>query len=696
MCGIFAYINHLTPKTREEIIRTLTNGLARLEYRGYDSAGIAIDGDFNESGEIATKLIKAKGKVVNTLNRALEETELDLEEEFQCHAGIAHTRWATHGEPSDVNSHPHPSSLDCQFSVVHNGIITNYRELKKFLQTNGYKFLSETDTEVIAKLIQYFYDQDETKQLSFRHLVEQTVHELEGAFALVFKSSHFPNEAVASRRGSPLLVGVRSSQPLRADTINVIVGDEQVNPANIDLIGVSSNNLPRMLSSSGRMSSMSNLQLADGDTTSIEFFLSSDASAIIEHTKQVIYLEDNDVAHFVMGEITIHRVKPDADLSSSRPIKTLEIEMAQIMRGNFTSFMQKEIYEQPESVVNTMRGRVNYEDHSVHLGGLVRDMTTIRRCRRLIFIACGTSYHSALAVRAFLEEMTEIPVSIELASDFMDRQTPIFRDDVCVFLSQSGETADTLNTLRYCKTRGALIVGITNTVGSTISRESDCGIHLNAGPEIGVASTKAYTSQIIALTMMSISMASDSVAKTGRREKVIKAMKEMPQLIEEVLKLDTQIEELSKQFATERSLLVMGRGYQYATCLEGALKIKELTYIHSEGILSGELKHGPLALIDEDMPVVMIVMNDSTLDKSHNALQQVHARGGRPIVICTPETEAGVKEFAYKTICIPSIVDCLQSILTVIPLQLMSYHIAVHKGLDVDCPRNLAKSVTVE
>eukprot|EP01134_Creolimax_fragrantissima_P008264 CFRG8264T1 len=695
MCGIFAYINHLTPKTRREIIECLTSGLSRMEYRGYDSAGIAIDGNFNELGQISTKIIKSKGKVINTLNRALGDEELDFEEEFQCHLGIGHTRWATHGEPSDGNSHPHESSPDVQFCVVHNGIITNYRELKSFLKSNGYKFLSDTDTEVIAKLVQYMYDQDDTKQKSFRQLVEETVHELEGAFALVFKSSHFPNEAVAARRGSPLLVGVKSTAPLRSDAINVIVGEEQA-AAPKEIVGVSTNNLPRTMSASGRMSSMSNLQLADGDSTAIEFFLASDASAIVEHTKRVIYLEDNDVAHFVLGEITIHRVKPDADLSDSRPIKTLEIELAQIMRGNFSTFMQKEIFEQPESVFNTMRGRVNFTEKNIHLGGLKRDMTTIRRCRRLMFIACGTSYHSALAVRAFLEELTEIPVSIELASDFMDRQTPIFRDDVCAFISQSGETADTLNTLRYCKGRGALIVGVTNTVGSTISRESHCGIHLNAGPEIGVASTKAYTSQIIALIMMALSMSSDSVSKTARRENVIAQLEKLPEQISEVLKLDKTIEEIAKHFAKERSLLVMGRGYQYSTCLEGALKIKELTYIHSEGILSGELKHGPLAMVDENMPVIMIVMNDSTLAKSHNALQQVHARSGRPIVICTKEIEASVKEFAYSTIVVPETVDCLQSILTVIPLQLMSYHIAVQKGLDVDCPRNLAKSVTVE
>lgn len=703
MCGIFAYLNHLVPQKREDIVNILLKGLSRLEYRGYDSSGIAVDGDFNEQGKISTVLVKSRGKVAILREKCFASKALDMSDEFSCHVGIAHTRWATHGEPSDVNSHPHPSSPDCQFAVVHNGIITNYRELKEFLQSKGHVFLSETDTEIVAKLIQYFYDNDANRQMNFRELVEQVVNQLEGAFALVFKSIHFPNEAVAARRGSPLLVGIKSEKRLQGEgmkEIPVLIGAESIDEIWKDgkaPIGMSSTALPRTMSASGRLSSMTNLQLADSeDPTSVEYFLASDASAIIEHTKRVIYLEDNDVAHICLGEMTIHRIKKSGASSSSREIKTLEMEMEQIMKGNFSTFMQKEIFEQPDSVVNTMRGRINFKNETVTLGGLSSELFTMRRCRRLIFIACGTSFHSALAARSFIEEMTEIPVGVELASDFMDRMTPIFRDDVCFFISQSGETADTLNTLRYCKARGALIVGITNTVGSTISRESHCGVHLNAGPEIGVASTKAYTSQIIALILFALMMSGDKISSSDRRKEVIHALAELPAKIEEVLKLDSVIQDLSETLYKERSLLVMGRGYQYATCVEGALKIKELTYMHSEGILSGELKHGPLAMIDENMPVIMVVIRDSTFTKSQNALEQVTARHGRPIVICTQDSVAALSKSAYKTIVIPHTVDCLQGILSIIPLQLLSYHLAVKKGLDVDCPRNLAKSVTVE
>jgi len=704
MCGIFAYLNHLVPTDRKRIVDILIAGLQRLEYRGYDSAGLAIDGDFNETGLLTTELIKATGKVAKLSDKVFA-SNLDMKEDFQCHLGIAHTRWATHGEPSDVNSHPHPSSPNNDFVVVHNGIITNYRELTEFLQSKGYKFVSQTDTEVIAKLIQYIFDQDEAKQLNFRQLVEACVEQLEGAFALVFKSLHFPNEAVAARRGSPLLVGIKTAEKLRSDNLPVLIGDKEseVPGARKEAFGFSSASLPRTLSVSGRVSSMANLKLSAGEEMfPIEYFLASDASAIIEHTKRVIYLEDNDVAHIFLGEIAIHRCKPpewglptEEESKTSRIIQTLDMELSQIMRGNFDHFMQKEIFEQPESIFNTMRGRVNFDSQQVMLGGLKSEIDTMRRSRRLMFIACGTSYHSTLAVRAFIEEMTEVPVAVELASDFMDRATPIFRDDVCFFISQSGETADTLATLRYCKSRGALVVGVVNTVGSTISRETHCGVHLNAGPEIGVASTKAYTSQIIALVMFALMMSSDRISTTERRKKVIAAMQELPSKIKEVLKLDQQMKALAEELYKDKSLLVMGRGYQYATCLEGALKIKELTYMHSEGILSGELKHGPLALIDENMPVIMIVMNDATFSKSQNALEQVTARHGRPIVLCTPDTQHKVERFG-RTVVVPSTEDCLQTILTVIPLQLLSYHLAVRKGFNVDFPRNLAKSVTVQ
>ncbi|KAF6039027.1 GFPT2 [Bugula neritina] len=435
-------------------------------------------------------------------------------------------------------------------------------------------------------------------------------------------------------------------------------------------------------------------QLSNGDEgDAIEYFFSSDASAVIEHTNQVIYLEDDDVASVCNGQLNIHRMKMNN--SNIRELKTLKLELEQIMKGNYSTFMQKEIFEQPESVVNTMRGRLNYEENRVVMGGLADHMGEIKRCRRLIMIACGTSYNSAIATRQIMEELTELPVMIELASDFLDRTTPIFRDDVCFFVSQSGETADTLMALKYCKSKGALTVGITNVVGSSVSRETDCGVHINAGPEIGVASTKAYTSQFITLIMFALMVSEDRISMVSRRREIMKGLHELPKKIEKVLTMDEKIKALADELVEERSLLVMGRGYNYATCVEGALKIKELTYMHSEGIQMGELKHGPLAMIDPNMRVLMICTKDKLYSKVMNGVQQVNARQGRPVVICNPDDEY-VAQFAYKRLEVPETVDCLQGILNVIPLQLLSFHIATKKNLDVDMPRNLAKSVTVE
>ncbi|PNF24496.1 Glutamine--fructose-6-phosphate aminotransferase [isomerizing] 2 [Cryptotermes secundus] len=427
----------------------------------------------------------------------------------------------------------------------------------------------------------------------------------------------------------------------------------------------------------------------------VEYFFASDASAVIEHTNRVIFLEDDDVAAVKEGSLSIHRLRRSLDDSHSREIITLKMEIQQIMKGNYSSFMQKEIFEQPESVVNTMRGRLNFETQTVILGGIKDYIPEIRRCRRLMMIGCGTSYHSAVATRQLLEELTELPVMVELASDFLDRNTPVFRDDVCFFISQSGETADTLMALRYCKNRGALIVGITNTVGSSICRESHCGVHINAGPEIGVASTKAYTSQFISLVMFALVMSEDRISLQARRSEIIKGLQHLDEQIREVLKLDEKVEELAKDLYQHKSLLIMGRGYNYATCMEGALKVKELTYMHSEGIMAGELKHGPLALVDNNMPVIMIVTRDPVYVKCMIALQQVTAREGRPIIICE-KGDRETQSFASRSLEVPHTVDCLQGILTVIPMQLLSYHIAVLKGCNVDCPRNLAKSVTVE
>uniref|UniRef100_A0A665VCG0 glutamine--fructose-6-phosphate transaminase (isomerizing) n=1 Tax=Echeneis naucrates TaxID=173247 RepID=A0A665VCG0_ECHNA len=677
---IFAYLNYRVPRTRKEIFETLVRGLQRLEYRGYDSAGIAVDGPNKTTSDINGNticLIKKKGKVKALDEELYRKDTLDLDTQLCTHFGLAHTRWATHGEPSALNSHPHRSDKNNEFVVIHNGIITNYKELKEYLITKGYEFESETDTEVIPKLIKYVYDNRENDRITFSTLVERVVQQLEGAFALVFKSRHFPGEAVSTRRGSPLLIGVRSEHELPTEEITVQY-----------------NSIKQDKNSHNRPDCSNSIQSVE-DGSAVEYYFASDASAIIEHTNKVLYLEDDDIAVVRQGKLSIHRLNWQAGEDPVRAIQTLQMELQQIMKGNFDAFMQKEIFEQPESVVNTMRGRICFDNNKVVLGGLKDHLKEIKRCRRLIMIGCGTSFHAAVATRQILEELTELPVMVELASDFLDRSTPVFRDDVCFFISQSGETADTLMALRYCKDHGALTVGITNTVGSSICRETDCGVHINAGPEIGVASTKAYTSQFVALIMFSLMMSEDKLSLQKRRLEIISAFKVLPDLIKKVLSLDEKIKSIANELYQQRSLLVMGRGFNYATCLEGALKIKEITYMHSEGILAGELKHGPLALIDKNMPVIMIIMRDGCYTKCHNALQQVTARSGRPIILCCQD-DPEMSKNAYRTIELPQTVDCLQGILSVIPLQLLSFHLAVLRGYDVDCPRNLAKSVTVE
>uniref|UniRef100_A0A8B9ZKS1 glutamine--fructose-6-phosphate transaminase (isomerizing) n=1 Tax=Anas platyrhynchos TaxID=8839 RepID=A0A8B9ZKS1_ANAPL len=650
------------PRTRKEIFETLIKGLQRLEYRGYDSAGVAIDGNNNEDKERFIKLVKKRGKVKALEEELYKQDGLDSKADFETHFGIAHTRWATHGVPSAINSHPQRSDKGNEFVVIHNGIITNYKDLRKFLESKGYEFESETDTETIPKLIKYMYDNRESEDTSFSALVERVIQQLEGAFALVFKSIHYPGEAVATRRGSPLLIGVRSKYKLSTEQIPVLYRTcKLIKPITLFL---KAKNVKNMCNSRMKRLDSSTCLHAVGDKA-VEFFFASDASAIIEHTNRVIFLEDDDIAAVTDGKLSIHRLERSASDDPSRAIQTLQMELQQIMKGNFSAFMQKEIFEQPESVVNTMRGRVNFESSTVLLGGLKDHLKEIRRCRRLIIIGCGTSYHAAVATRQVLEELTELPV-------------------------MSGELL-----MLYCKERRALTVGITNTVGSSISRETDCGVHINAGPEIGVASTKAYTSQFVSLVMFGLMMSEDRISLQKRRQEIISGLKSLPEMIKEVLSLDEKIHDLALELYKQRSLLVMGRGYNYATCLEGALKIKEITYMHSEGILAGELKHGPLALIDKQMPVIMVIMKDPCFTKCQNALQQVTARQGRPIILCSKEDTESSK-FAYKTIELPHTVDCLQGVLSVIPLQLLSFHLAVLRGYDVDFPRNLAKSVTVE
>lgn len=695
MCGIFGYCSFLKEKSRQEILEVLTAGLAREEYRGYDSAGLGVDGD--KKNEVM--FFKEVGKVAG-LRKKIAASHVDMSKTFLSQVSIAHTRWATHGAPSERNCHPVRSDEKNEFCVVHNGIVTNNAELRQVLQKRGYVFETDTDTEAVAKLTKYIYDSQSDKRITFTELVKAVLKELEGSFAFVFKSIHYPNEVVTARRGSPLLIGVKTDKKLKVDFVDVEFAGQD-NDAKLESTSPGPLLAPPTVSPKVLRTQSRAFMSEDGLPQPIEFYIASDAAAVVEHTKRVLYLEDDDIAHIAEGELHIHRLRRKEDgnqtpgqVATTRTIETLELEIAAIMKGKFDTFMQKEIYEQPESVVNTMRGRVNFDSNKITLGGLRAYLPIMRRCRRIVFIACGTSYHSCLATRAIFEELTEIPVSVELASDFLDRKTPIFRDDVCIFLSQSGETADTILALRYCLERGALCVGVVNTVGSTLSRETHCGVHINAGPEVGVASTKAYTSQYIALLLIALQLSEDRISFSERRREIIQGLHSLPGMIKKVLEQDMSFQRLATTMANNKSLLLMGRGYQHATCLEGALKIKEISYMHSEGILAGELKHGPLALVDENMPVIIIMTQDSLYPKVQSAFAQITARKAQPIVMCN-EGDEGIPAGA-KTIRVPKTIDCLQGLLNIIPLQLLSYHLAVLNGCDVDFPRNLAKSVTVE
>ncbi|GCE99446.1 glutamine--fructose-6-phosphate transaminase [Zygosaccharomyces mellis] len=721
MCGIFGYCNYLVERSRGEIIDTLVEGLQRLEYRGYDSTGIAIDGDTPDK----TLLYKQIGKV-DALKQEIARDAPERDIAFASHCGIAHTRWATHGEPRQINCHPQRSDSQNAFTVVHNGIITNFRELRTLLANRGYTFESDTDTECIAILFKHLYDENLSNghELDFHELTKLVLTELEGSYGLLCKSVHYPEEVIATRKGSPLLIGVKSDKKLKVDFVDIEFPDDTAgkpdtplgsknatpNASSRNLLNGNrrtrpfdgNNLLPLTANEFNLRHSQSRAFLSeDGTPNPVEFFVSSDAASVIKHTKKVLFLEDDDIAHIYDGELHIHRSRrPEVGASMTRSIQTLEMELAQIMKGPYKHFMQKEIFEQPDSALNTMRGRIDFENGSIMLGGLKAWLPAVRRARRLIMIACGTSYHSCLATRAMFEELSEIPVSVELASDFLDRKCPVFRDDVCCFVSQSGETADTMLALNYCLERGALTLGIVNSVGSSISRATHCGVHINAGPEIGVASTKAYTSQYIALVMFALSLSDDRVSKIERRKDIIRGLHNIPDQIREVLQLESRIKELCQNdLKDHKSLLVLGRGYQFASALEGALKIKEISYMHSEGVLAGELKHGVLALVDEQLPIIAFGTRDSLFPKVVSSIEQVTARKGRPIIICNTNDEVWAKKAETNkllTLEVPQTVDCLQGLLNIIPLQLVSYWLAVNRGIDVDFPRNLAKSVTVE
>lgn len=692
--GIFGYVNFLIEKTSGEIINNLIEGLQRLEYRGYDSSGIAIDGNTAKENVI----IKTPGKV-NILRQKIEQTVIDKKKVFKNHVGIAHTRWATHGKPMYENCHPHKSDKNGDFIIVHNGIITNYRELRTLLLSKNFIFESETDSECIAILFKHIYDTNIESgiHLDFNQLTQQVLCELEGSYGLLIKSNHFPGEICATRKGSPLLVGVKTKIKMKVDFVDVEF------PENTN--GINNCNYNKKPIDFGVCDTSSNLRasqsraffLEDGLPKSIEFFLSSDPASVVQHTKKVLYLEDDDIAHIYGGVLHIHRAKKKDGESTTRAIQTLEMELHQIMKGSYDHFMQKEIFEQPESVINTMRGRVDFDNFVVNLSGLKKWLSMIKKSSRIIMIACGTSYHSCLSSRCIIEELTEIPIYVELASDFLDRRPPISRDSTCIFVSQSGETADSILALKYCLENDALTVGIVNCVGSSISRLTHCGVHINAGPEIGVASTKSYTSQCISLVMFALFLSADSLKKRSRQKEIIMGLKKLPDQIKEVLKLEEKIKKLCTDFLIDKkSLLILGRGFQNATALEGALKIKEISYMHSEGVFAGELKHGVLALVDEKLPIIILATKDSIFPKVISVIEQVIAREGKPILICNDDNENIPSNKLCAVLKVPETVDCLQGLLNVVPLQLISYWIAVNRGIDVDFPRNLAKSVTVE
>lgn len=754
MCGIFAYLNCGVPKTKKEIVEKLLVGLKRLEYRGYDSAGFAMDdNDFEDDGgegKRKKKVIVCRevGKIANL--EALARKELFGEDDDDVEnkatksnsnngkksssikpldfcASIAHTRWATHGPPNKINTHPHTSdSVENEFVVVHNGIITNHAPLRAMLERRGMKFETDTDTEVIPKLCKFLSDKFEEsgeKDVTFRQLAMEVTRQLQGAYALVFKSTKYPGELVAAKRGSPLLMGISDD----SGEVSCIIDGSLSDGGDEDK--KAGGNKKRKSMAGGAIAvdpvtKSSSSTNAPTNNPKVEFYFASDASAMVEHTKRVLVLEDDDVCHCHNGTYKIYKVEkqkhPHPGYTSGhdspeyglykpvvlskeveRTIETLEMEVESIMKGEFDHFMQKEIFEQPEAISSTMRGRLVLDvlgaAERVMLGGMSQFAATIRRSRRIILCGCGTSYNSAIAIRQLFEELTELPVTLELASDVLDRRCPFFRDDTCIFISQSGETADTLKALEYAKAKGALCVGIVNTVGSAISRATDCGVHINAGAEIGVASTKAYTCQIVAMVLVALSLSEDSRSKHTRRDDIMQGLLKLPGCVKECLKMDAKLLELAQELKDEHSLLIFGRGFNYATALEGALKVKEVALVHSEGILAGEMKHGPLALVDKHMPIIVVCTNDGSYEKQQSVVQQLKARDGRLILIVS-EDDTEMEKTAPDAVIlrVPKVEDCLQAVVNIVPLQLLSYHLTVLRGHNCDQPRNLAKSVTVE
>jgi glucosamine--fructose-6-phosphate aminotransferase (isomerizing) len=611
MCGIVAYVGHR--QAHDVIIK----GLKRLEYRGYDSAGIAL-----LNGSLS--IYKKKGKVAD-LETFLQGKDL------KSTIGMGHTRWATHGEPSDRNAHPHYSSTE-KLAIIHNGIIENYNALKLELIRKGHTFLSDTDTEVFIHFIE---DIRENEDCSLEEAVRLALTKVVGAYAIVIMSLEHPNLLIAARKGSPLVIGVGKD----------------------------------------------------------EFFLASDATPIIEYTNEVVYLNDQEIAIIENGKLSI---KNTANLPLTPYIETVDLELEAIEKGGFEHFMLKEIFEQPRSISDCMRGRLNAHTGRLVLGGLGEYINKLVKADRIIIIACGTSWHAGLVAEYFFEEFCRIPVEVEYASEFRYRNPVIREGDVVIAISQSGETADTLAAIELAKSKGAIIFGVCNVVGSSIARATHAGAYTHAGPEIGVASTKAFTAQLTVLSMMALSVAqkNGTIAKEHLHA-LLTELENIPGKVEKALLLNDQIEKIAQLFKDARNFIYLGRGYNFPVALEGALKLKEISYIHAEGYPAAEMKHGPIALIDEEMPVVFIATKDSSYEKVVSNIQEVKARKGRVIAIIT-EGDEQIQKMAEFCIEVPAVHESLMPLVSVIPLQLLSYHIAVLRGCNVDQPRNLAKSVTVE
>jgi glucosamine--fructose-6-phosphate aminotransferase (isomerizing) len=612
MCGIIGYIG------KKEAFPIIIKGLKWLEYRGYDSAGVAL---LNGSLEV----YKKKGKVIELENFALTQNHGGS-------IGIGHTRWATHGEPNDINAHPH-NSMNVVFTLVHNGIIENYSKLRDDLIQHGYSFSSETDTEVLANLIEYFYNQ--SSEINAEMAVQLALRKVVGAYGIAVLCNAEKDKIIVARKGSPLVVGLGNK----------------------------------------------------------EYFIASDAAPIAEFTSQVVYLNDEDIAVIKRDSFTLKNVQ---DSPVSVKISSIDLEIGELEKGDYEHFMLKEIHEQPKTIEETFRGRLRADHSEIVLGGLINIFPKIQNAERIIIIGCGTSWHAALIGEYLLEEFAQIPVEVEYASEFRYRKPVIGKKDVVILISQSGETADTLAALHLAKDKGATVIGICNVVGSTLSRETDAGVYTHAGIEIGVASTKAFTAQVTVLTMFALKLA--MARKTISEDDYKMLVKELAQIPEKgrlILQNDEKIKAIAEKYKDAINALYLGRGYLFPVALEGALKLKEISYVHAEGYAAGEMKHGPIALVDDNLPVIVVAPKDDYYEKIVSNIQEVKARKGNVIAIVT-EGDVVLKEMVNDSIEIPDSHPAVAPLLSVIPLQLLAYHIALLRGCNVDQPRNLAKSVTVE